>query len=393
MLEGALSILMKCTALFLAAICSLGLLHAQEDTSGDAGRRFEGTIGENLKITLLLESTLDEDGETSYDGAYHYHKTGIPISLTQVPDAGELIRLRENEGSDAEGRETFTGQWAVKLDGTDITGTWSTPDGKKKLPISLRESYPAGSVRVVTTQLESVQTLRKNGGKRGFEIKVRYLQLASRTAAAAEINRVLRQDALNVPVNEDEDPTHIPENPTEKDILAAMVMKEEAGEDEDWEAAFVESVDDSQSVMMNESGFLTVEYVTWTYTGGAHGNYGSSYRSFDLESGQELLLEDLVKTGYEKRWATLGAAELLLQQGLKPDAPLTEVGLFEDTLELNETWFLTPGGIGFSYDPYEIGPYGRGMIQFVLPWKDILPDLKPGSRIYDMASRLGAKTK
>jgi hypothetical protein len=384
---------MKLATLLLIVLGSFSLLCAQDEERLDSGRRFEGVIGEKLNVTLLLESTLQEDGNVSYSGNYHYHKTGVPIRLGPVPSKDGLLRFHENETNNIEGHETFTGQWAVKLEKDVITGTWSSPDGKKKLPISLKESYPAGSSRTVTTQLESVQTLRKNGQKKGFEIKVRYVQLAAKSVGAKSINRVLRQDAWNVPVNAEDESPKVPENPSEKDILAAMQLVPESDADEDWDGAYVESVDDSQRVIMNESGFLTVEYNTWTYTGGAHGNYGSSYRSFDMESGQELLLEDLVKPGYEKRWAELGAAELRAQEGAKATAPLTEVGLFEDKLELNETWFLTPGGIGFSYDPYEIASYARGMVQFVLPWKDILQDLKPGTKVYEIASRIGGKDK
>lgn len=384
---------MKLAALFLIVLGSFSLLRAQDEERLDSGRRFEGVIGKKLNVTLLLESTLQENGDISYIGNYHYHKTGVPIRLGQVPGKDGLLRFHENETNNIEGHETFTGQWSVKLEKDGITGTWSSPDGKKKLPINLKESYPTGSARTVTTQLESVQTLRKNGQKKGFEIKVRYVQLAAKSVGAKSINRVLRQDAWNVPVNAEDESLKVPENPSEKDILAAMQLVPESDADEDWDGAYVESVDDSQRVIMNESGFLTVEYNTWTYTGGAHGNYGSSYRSFDMESGQELLLEDLVKPGYEKRWPELGAAELRAQEGAKAATPLTEVGLFEDKLELNETWFLTPGGIGFSYDPYEIASYARGMIQFVLPWKDILQDLKPGTKVYEIASRIGGKDK
>jgi len=384
---------MKFFTLLLAALGCLNLLHAQDDERRDSNRRFEGTIGEDLKVTLLLETTMGENATPSYGGAYHYHKTGIPIRLGQISGTGETIRFRENESQDSQGRETFTGEWAIRLQEDAISGTWSSRDGKKKLPIKLQESYPAGSVPALTTSLEAVQTVGRNGQKRGFDIKVRYVQLLSKSPEIKAVNQMLRQDAWNVPVNTEEEPPAPPQNPSEKDILANMLAIPESQEEGDWEGAYVESVDDSQRVLMNENGFLTIEYLTWTYSGGAHGNYTQSYRCFDLKTGKEVYLEDLVRANFEKRWAALGATELRVQQGLKPDAPLTEAGLFEDQLELNETWFLTPGGIGFSYDPYEIGPYARGSIQFVLPWKDILADLEPGTRVFEIASRLATKGK
>ncbi len=87
----------------------------------------------------------------------------------------------------------------------------------------------------------------------------------------------------------------------------------------------------------------------------------------------------------------LGAAALREQAGVGPKAPLTDAGLFEDKLELNENWYLMPGGIGYSYDPYEIGPYAAGQISFNLEWKDIAADLKPGSALSEFASRFTKK--
>lgn len=72
----------------------------------------------------------------------------------------------------------------------------------------------------------------------------------------------------------------------------------------------------------------------------------------ETTTGHALKLEELVKPGFEKKWAALGAAELRKSSGLKPDAPLTDAGLFEGKLELTANWFLVPGGIGFNYSPY-----------------------------------------
>lgn len=395
---------MKRLLLFLAVFTGLtSALPAQaqdesKEEKSDSQRRFEGSIGGSLGIVLLLDERPGDEGYPLYDGAYYYRKTGVPIALGQhsEPDE-ETVVFRENELFDGEGESTFTGQWTVKIEGDSITGTWSSKDGKKKLPIELKESYPQGSVPVVTTAVESVQTFRLDDVENGAETRVRYVQLDADSAPVQEINRVLRQDAWNVQGLTEEDEEEVPENPSEKDILKAVLastepLEDEEGEDE-MEDPFVHSITDEQKVLMNEGGHFTVEYLTAVYEGGAHGNSSKVFRSFDLNTGKELVLEDLVKPGYEKRWAELGAAELRAKAGLKPDAPLTDAGLFEDKLELNATWYLTPGGIGFSYDPYEISPYALGYVEFVLPWKDIFIDLKPGTGVYRLAEPLVPKDK
>jgi len=47
-----------------------------------------------------------------------------------------------------------------------------------------------------------------------------------------------------------------------------------------------------------------------------------------------------------------------------------------------------PGGIGFNYPPYEIASYARGPVEFILPWKEIISDLKPGTKVHAIASKL-----
>jgi hypothetical protein len=150
---------------------------------------------------------------------------------------------------------------------------------------------------------------------------------------------------------------------------------------------YVDTSDDRLTPVMNSDGFLTIEAHHYEYGGGAHGNYGFAYTVIDLTTGDVVRLADIANEGYAEKWAALGAAELRRQAGAKPDASLEEAGLFENKLELNETWYLLPGGIGFSYDPYEIGSYARGQVGFLLEWKDILQDLKPGTRVHALASR------
>jgi hypothetical protein len=136
---------------------------------------------------------------------------------------------------------------------------------------------------------------------------------------------------------------------------------------------------------MNESGFLTVEESSHVHEGGPHGYGFSRFWNLDIATGNPVDLADIVKPGYEEKWAALGRNAILEQRGLKPSASLVKAGLYEDHLELNTSWFLVPGGIGFYYAPYEIAPYAMGEFEFILPWKDILEDLKLGTKIHEIA--------
>jgi hypothetical protein len=139
------------------------------------------------------------------------------------------------------------------------------------------------------------------------------------------------------------------------------------------------------TLRMNESGFLTVEEYSHVHKGGPHGYGFSRFWNLDIATGNPVKLADFVNPGYEENWALLGRAAILAQRGLPADASLVKAGLHEDHIELNTNWFLVPGGIGFRYSPYEIAPYAMGEIEFILPWKDIIQHLKPGTKVHKIA--------
>ena len=52
-------------------------------------------------------------------------------------------------------------------------------------------------------------------------------------------------------------------------------------------------------------------------------------------------------------------------------APLSTGYYFEDSVESLENFYLTPRGIGFHWDHYEIAPYSVGPIEIVIPYEDV----------------------
>jgi hypothetical protein len=239
---------------------------------------------------------------------------------------------------------------------------------------------------------------RRNDSRRGRERELHYLQVTGDSPALKKVNDTLRRYARDAfrEITDEEVEQGAPKKPTgpaptAKQIEEAVLADADLPDDEEGIEAVYSQIEKSD-VVMNENGFLTIEHHTWSYEGGAHGNYANGYTSFDLETGEELTLTDLVKPGYEQRWAALGAAEIKANMHVKPDAPLTEAGLFEDKLEITDNWYLTPGGIGFCYNPYEIASYAQGAVFFVLPWKSIAQDLKPGTRVADLANAIIARS-
>jgi hypothetical protein len=132
-------------------------------------------------------------------------------------------------------------------------------------------------------------------------------------------------------------------------------------------------------IAFQSSKILTMAFFNYAYTGGAHGNYGTYYTSADLTSNKVLALDNIITEGGKKQLRTLLEKNFRKQYNLKPTDSLTdEGGLFENKIEPNKNFYITGKGIGFCYNPYEIGPYAMGEIDIFIPFTDLKNYLKEG---------------
>lgn len=382
---------------FVAAlVAGLGFaasfLHAEDRDPSETWRRFDGTIGKDLGITLYLSENSDFDGGAELSGTYHYHRSGLPIDLEiERVDRSEHLKAREAKWDTARGEDIVTGLWDVTLQDKTIDGTWKSPDGKKSLPLHLVESYPKGSVPLRIIRLHFANTMQRDTQRTGYERTLSYPQVVGKGKVIERLNEALRQEVLSFFSDDDGKHRKKHKSATIADIEKQMFAPPDEAVEFDGDFNYVDTSSHEAHVVTNGDGFLTIEFAHSSYSGGAHGNFGSNYLVLDLTTGDPVELESQVVKGFEKHWIELGAAALRKSAGVGPKAPLTDAGLFEDKLELNKNWYLMPGGIGYSYDPYEIGPYAAGQITFELEWKDIAADLKPGSALAEFASRFAKK--
>lgn len=108
---------------------------------------------------------------------------------------------------------------------------------------------------------------------------------------------------------------------------------------------------------------LTYTISRWSFTGGAHGMYGTECHTYQLSDGQELFLADLFTE------AQLAGMEALLRKKLyeeyetDSDNGLTEQGFFPEYIALTENFLIDSSGITFHYNPYDIGCYALGAVE------------------------------
>lgn len=125
---------------------------------------------------------------------------------------------------------------------------------------------------------------------------------------------------------------------------------------------------------------VSLTYLNYSYTGGAHGNYGYEAHTYDLQTGNELTLADLIQSDKLQAFYRLVSAKLLsndrdllfpetvtdIEKFLKDKTPTSTQAQVESYGHLRN-WYLTPQGIVFFYNPYEIAPYAAGVQEITLP--------------------------
>lgn len=113
--------------------------------------------------------------------------------------------------------------------------------------------------------------------------------------------------------------------------------------------------------------FLSILENTYTYTGGAHPNSTTEAHTFSLLTGKELTLENLflgTRADIEKK-----VKQFLYQELEKnpddyfPDAKKTIADTSLDSFH----FYISKDGIVIFFNPYEISPYVRGLVEFRFP--------------------------
>ena len=139
-----------------------------------------------------------------------------------------------------------------------------------------------------------------------------------------------------------------------------------------WEA------DIKGEVLFEDENILTLDIISYTFTGGAHGYSATTILNFDKRKGVELENWELFKDleGFEKYAET----KFRIQEKIPQDANINATGfMFErDNFHLPDNLGYTPEGIQLIYNQYEVASYAEGPIKLLLPYAEINHYLRRG---------------
>lgn len=123
-------------------------------------------------------------------------------------------------------------------------------------------------------------------------------------------------------------------------------------------------------VLFNSDQIISVELEEYSFTGGAHPNYGITLLNFDLATGKILALEDIVDN--PEKLKIIAREKFRIARHLKANQSFEDAGFFfGDSFILPANFALTEEGLFLFYNPYEVGAYVLGPTSFTIPYQDI----------------------
>lgn len=145
---------------------------------------------------------------------------------------------------------------------------------------------------------------------------------------------------------------------------------------EELDYAFLSYYDDmSFGVQRSDSNVISFTITYYTFSGGAHGNYSTQGVNYNTRTGELIAFSDLSDDADAFHADTLAynqdlAGTEVYQMRMFSEDLLAGVSL-ESVLYADDAWYLSASGLTFISDPYALGPYVAGTIEFVIPYADL----------------------
>jgi hypothetical protein len=297
---------------------------------GPVTLHFYGKVG---TYPVEMELTID-DGKAT--GVYWYEAYSTDIELEGTYHNQTVVLNEKDADGNVAARlagslNPLSGQWV---------GTWTSADGKRALAFDLKLAA------------EIVKTTEKRLGHIDVQV-VRPVLVDALAAAADDPAQRFIDEAAFSPVDD-----------MVRDDLNEAVFEPE----EYW---FSHVVATSYQIRYFSDDLLSIMGTVYTFLGGAHGmtnaaplnlvRYGDEVRTVALTdvmragSGWEKKLNSYIMSNLKKQ----GAAWVL--NGDVKSVPVEQLQRFT----------LTPAGIEFYFDAYEMGPYSDGMYSVKVPWIEL----------------------
>ncbi|RYE25493.1 MAG: DUF3298 domain-containing protein [Sphingobacteriales bacterium] len=306
-------------------------------------------------------------------GTYYYQSQGKPIPIyfsTDTSKPGIYLVDETPEQPDAKS----TAKWEVRIVSNTLSGKWKDDMGNDVYDILLKEApsaYPLAAMHYADTipykqgMKEPAATMTNNLLLPGKDINKENANFIS-----GIVSKFMGCDSLHK--------GKLDECMKAQSAEYATYYRKTVGELDDTmrNASFNNYFTGTDMyVAYNENDWIGFYMMSSEYTGGAHGNYGSSYINADMQSNKVWKLEDVVRVDSVRLQREIEKAAR--KRASMSDGEEIKSKYFVDRIMPNGNFLLTHKGITFNYTPYEIASYAEGEVLLFVPYASIKDLLTP----------------
>jgi hypothetical protein len=126
-------------------------------------------------------------------------------------------------------------------------------------------------------------------------------------------------------------------------------------------------------VKLNKVNIFSIDFLEYSYTGGAHANTHVTFKNFNLTDGKEIKLDEIISPKKQTELTKIGEAEFRKLKELTTEADLGQAGFWFENNEfyLNDNFLITDSSLVFYYNNYEITAYAFGPTELSIPFANI----------------------
>lgn len=126
-------------------------------------------------------------------------------------------------------------------------------------------------------------------------------------------------------------------------------------------------------VKFNKANIFSIDFMEYSYTGGAHANTFVAFKNYYLSNGEEITLDEIIAPDKQPEITKIGEAEFRKVKELTVDDDLGQAGFWFENNEfyLNDNFLITDSSLIFYYNNYEITAYAFGPTELSIPYSRI----------------------
>jgi hypothetical protein len=132
------------------------------------------------------------------------------------------------------------------------------------------------------------------------------------------------------------------------------------------------------SVLTQGSSLIVID-VKQEMSGGAHPNSSEEYFNWDTKTDRVISIDDLLVNDYDPKFTAIAEKIFRKDEKLGKNEPLNDYNFENGEFALNDNFRITPLGIDFFYNTYEIKSYAGGTTDLLIPYSQIKSLLRPNT--------------